>query len=229
MRESKRELRFDKDNCSSKESVIYGSRCVNSLAIQREIGIEDEIIRKSNSCATLEASQRSMLQTLLLNSKEIFYDGNLAIPNYSFKIQLFNDEYFKCKYYPIPKHYVEEVRGLIKEMVQHGIIRKQQTAYINPIVLVKKKNNSLRLCIDARQLNSRTIPYRDVPPRVDEIISNFNGAKYFTSLDLRNSYWQIRIDPESQKYTGFVFEGCTYVFERVPFGLKNSDAGLNHC
>ena len=80
-----------------------------------------------------------------MSNKEIFLEVDKPIANYKFNIELFDQTYFKSKNYPIPKSQIVEVRALVSEMVRLGIIHKQQTAYINPLVIVKKKDDSLRL------------------------------------------------------------------------------------
>ena len=224
-----REIDIQGSHCSEGKVKVQKSHDVNVVNFENSAVGNEEIRLKLDQCDTINSEQKSELEKLLQLNKVVFSDVVKPIANFKFKIELFDQSYFKCKNYPVPKSQVVEVRSLIHEMVRLGVIEKQQTAYINPLVVVRKKDNSLRICVDARQLNQRTIPFRDTPPKVDEILSNFNGARYFSSLDLRSSYWQIEISEESRKYTGFLFEGCTYTFCRVPFGLKNSGAILIHC
>ncbi|KAG8231758.1 hypothetical protein J437_LFUL012038 [Ladona fulva] len=61
-------------------------------------------------------------------------------------------------------------------MLAHGVIRKEKTAYVNPLLVVKRKHGGVRLCLDARQLNSLTIPENDVPPRIDDSLRNVHGS-----------------------------------------------------
>lgn len=97
------------------------------------------------------------------------------------------------------------------------------------MVIVKKKDGGLRLCLDARRLNAVTLPFRDAPPSVEEALQRFGGSIIFSSTDFSKAYWQMKVAEEDQKYTGFSFEGICYVFCRVPFGLRNSGAALIRC
>ena len=133
---------------------------------------------------------------------------------------------FRCKPYPVPFKYKEQVKLEIENMLTDGIIEKAKTSYINPLVIVKKKNNEIRLCLDARKLNEITIPQYDAPQTIDTMLSRLGKTKVFSKLDLKNSFWLIPLVSESQKYTGFSVEGNIYQFKVVPFGLQSASAAL---
>ncbi|KAK7862689.1 hypothetical protein R5R35_000930 [Gryllus longicercus] len=191
--------------------------------------IKEEIRKKVMEQEKLRVDQKNALYEMLISVKDVFKNHNEPVKGYQFRIELTDSRPFKAKNYPIPVAYRDEVRKLINEMIQEGVIRKATTAYTNPILVVKKKDGSLRLCLDARRLNAVTVPYRDVPPRIADMLLNFGGHEWFTSTDFRHAYWQMPIAQEDQQYTGFTFDGITFVFKRVPFGLKNSGAALIQC
>lgn len=207
------------------ENVHEEEVTINCLSTDIEIQIGEKL---SKYCH-LSEDQRQQLLSLLLNYSVIFTKGKEPVKNYEFSIELFDDTPFQARPYPIPKAYSEEVFALIKEMEEEKIIRRAATAYTSPLVIVRKKNGSLRICLDARRLNSVTVPFRDVPPRINEVLQEFSGKCWFTSTDLTAAYWQIPIQPSSQQYTGFLVNGVSYVFCRTPFGLRNSGAALIQC
>lgn len=133
---------------------------------------------------------------------------------------------FRCKPYPVPFKFKEQVKREIENMLIDGIIERAKTSYINPLVIVKKKNNEIRLCLDARKLNEITIPQYDAPQTIDAMLSRLGQTTIFSKLDLKNSFWLIPLAPESQKYTGFSVEGNIYQFKVVPFGLQSASAAL---
>ena len=88
-------------------------------------------------------------------------------------------------------------------MEEIGAIRRSNSPWASPIVLVKKKDGSLRFCIDLRKLNARTIKDAYSLPRIEESLDCLNGASIFTSLDLKSGYWQVELDDESIPLTAF--------------------------
>ena len=113
-------------------------------------------------------------------------------------IKLTNQTQFKESHRRIPLSKYEEVRKHLKEMLEVGVIRKSNSPWASTVVLVRKKDRTLRFCIDLRRLNKRMV--RDVYslPRIDEILDCLNGVKLFTALDLKCRYWQVELDEASK-------------------------------
>lgn len=215
-------MKFDEEKLIENEDEIdLCSSATNDLI--------ESIEEKVNSADLLDKEQKAKLSKLLISAKRVFEKNREPVKNYVFRIQLTDETPFKGRSYPIPVAYQEAISKQIEEMLEEGIIKRATTAYVNPIVIVKKQNGTLRLCLDARYLNSLTIPYRDVPPKIDEILLRFANKGYFSSTDFSKAYYQMRLHPKDQKYTGFVYKGRSYVFQRVPFGLRNSGAALVQC
>lgn len=191
--------------------------------------LDTVIHNKVRETSNLNEDCRDRLHRILCKYKTVFGPSIAPIKDYLFRIKLTSEEPFKCYQYPIPQAYRAEVEQLICNMLESGVIVKSNTPYINPILIVKKKNGKIRLCLDARKLNSRTVPYYDRPPRIDEILQKFYGVEWYTETDFTSSYWQLAIHPDDQKFTGFLYAGCVYHFTRVPFGLVNSGAALIQC
>ena len=107
------------------------------------------------------------------------------------EIKLSNPVPFKDRYRHIPPHEFEEVWSHLQDMLKVGAIRKSVSPWASPVVLVRKKDGSLRFCIDLRKLNSWTIKDAYSLPRIEESLDCLNGAIIFTSLDLKAGYWQV--------------------------------------
>lgn len=128
------------------------------------------------------------------------------------------------RYRRIPPSQYEEVRKHLKEMRDADVIRESFSPYASPVVLVRKKDGSLRFCIDFRKLNNHTTRDAYALPRVDEALQMMGGAKWFSSLDLKAGYWQIEIAEEDKHKTAFVLPPPFGLWEcnRMPFGLCNA-------
>lgn len=124
----------------------------------------------------------------------------------------------------IPLHYQEEVNKVIRDMLDKKIIRPSSSPWASPIVVVKKKDGSIRLCVDYRKLNAVTSKDNFPLPRIDVTLDALGGSKLFSTLDLKSGYWQVEVEKESRAKTAFVMPTGLYEFETMPFGLANAPA-----
>lgn len=168
---------------------------------------------------------------MLGNRKKAFADPNEALPyNTSVvaTIRTVDEEPIYAKLYPYPMGAADFVNGEIQELLKNGIIQKSKSPYNNPIWVVDKKgtddagNKKMRLVLDFRKLNERTVPDRYPMPNISMILGNLGKAKYFTTLDLKSGYHQITLAERDREKTAFAVNGGKYEFRRLPFGLRNA-------
>ena len=134
---------------------------------------------------------------------------------------------FRIPYRRIPPAMWDEVRDHLDGMLSAGVIEPSSSSFASPIVLVKKKDGSLRFCVDYRRLNSLTYKNAHTVPRPQDIFDRLANAKWFSSLDLKSGYWQLEVDPSSRAYTSFTAGPLGfYQFVKMPFGLCNAGASF---
>jgi hypothetical protein len=122
----------------------------------------------------------------------------------------------------VPPNLVPDVKKILQNWLKSGVIRESESPFASQMVLVRKKSGDIRICVDFRSLNRKTIKDAFPLPRVEDCINALNGAKYFCSLDLTQGYLQVEVHPDHKHKTAFRALGDLYEFNRLPFGLCNS-------
>ena len=122
-------------------------------------------------------------------------------------------------YRRIPPTQLGEVKQHLQELLEKEIIRPSSSPYASPIVLVRKKNGNLRMCVDYRQLNSKTRRDAFPLPRIDESLDALQGACFFSTMDLASGYHQVEVEEDDKPKTAFTTPFGLFEFNRMPFGL----------
>ena len=137
-------------------------------------------------------------------------------------IELTDSKPVRKSYGSVPPPLYQEVKDYILDLLNKGWIKKSVSGYASPMVCVRKKDSSLRLCIDYRALNEKSVHSMRPIPRIQESLDSLGGNKWFSTLDQGKAYHQGFVKPECRPYTAFTTPWGLYEWVRIPFGLSGA-------
>lgn len=177
--------------------------------------------------ATSELStvQNQQLQEMLNAEFKKFENIKECTHLVEHKIKMKTDEPIRLKYSPKNPTMRRVISDQVDDLLQKNLIEPSASAYCSPVVLVKKKDGSWRMCIDYRKINDQSERDAYPIPHIPNTLNRLKRAKFVTALDLKNGYWQIPIHAASRQYTAFIVPGRGLFQWRVmPFGLHSAPA-----
>uniref|UniRef100_A0A9J8AN32 ribonuclease H n=1 Tax=Cyprinus carpio carpio TaxID=630221 RepID=A0A9J8AN32_CYPCA len=169
--------------------------------------------------AQLRSLLKKYIDVFALEDEDLGYTDKIT-----HEIHLTDDEPITLPYRRVPPNQYKEVKDHISRLVRKGVIRESNSAYASPIVLVRKADGSIRLCVDYRKLNQKTKKDAFPLPRIDESFDALQGACYFSTIDLASGYHQVAMAEGDRHKTAFSTPFGLYEFLRMPFGVCNGPA-----
>ena len=184
----------------------------------------------SDLCLGVELSreQQNEILGVLGKRKKVFTDNPGKISTIKHGIHKGDDRPIRCRPYALPYAVRGKIQEEIQEMINTGIVLESDSPYASPMVVVKKKDGSNRICVDFRKLNRITVTDPEPMTTAEDLFQKLGQCQFFSKIALSKGYWQIPVADKDIHKTAFVTgDGC-YEFVRMPFGVKNSGATLVH-
>lgn len=210
-----------------KHSVILGLNCIKSFGLEQrkdlrvymnDVVIFNEYKSSSNEIQSLENENWSKI----VDQFSDLFEGIGKNERIFHSISLTSDKVIRHKIQQIPIHWKVQLKEHIKELKEMKVIKESTSEFRSRIVPIKKKDGTVRMAIDYRDLNKITRHDAFPMPRINDIIIKVSKATIFSKLDLKKGYYNVMMDKDSRKYTAFAFENKLYEFERMPFGLVSA-------
>lgn len=201
---------------SHKQSVSESSGCEPSKASSVTFDFAD---------SPIPSDWKAHITQKLSSMPEVFAQTDLDFgrtDKVQHHIKLSDETPFKHRARPIHPHDIEAVRQHLQELLTTGVIRESESPFSSPIVVVRKKNGQVRLCVDYRKLNLQTVKDAYALPRLDDTFTALSGSKWFSTLDLKSGYYQIEVAESDKPKTAFVCPLGFWEFNRMPQGVTNA-------
>ena len=128
-----------------------------------------------------------------------------------------------------PQGFQDEEEQYLKDQIDMGVVVPSKSPWASPVVLVRKKDGTVRWCIDYRKLNSVTVKDAYPLPRIDMCIDCLSEAKIFSTCDLQSGYWQLELDKDDQEKTAFITKYGLHHYTKIPFGLSSAPSTFQRC
>ena len=198
---------------------------INTIGVEMKESVDGDEWFENIDISHLGEDEKKCVEKLLRENHEAFSKNKNDIgfiSDFKMPINLMDNIPVSEAYRQIPRLLYDEVKNHIQNLLANGWIRRSQSSYASPMVCVRKKDGSLRLCIDFRKLNKKTIPDKQPIPRVQDILDGLGGQVWFTTLDMSQAYHQGEIREDSRRYTAFSTPWSLYEWIRIPYGLTNA-------
>ncbi len=223
-------------NVTNDKVTVHSRKFVGNLTKVNEAVSQIDLIEDENPTShqfdivhgnDISDNERDQLKALISKYGEVFASNPkkpTPVRNMTHRIITNDAQPVRKKPYRIPHAWNEEVSTQVQQMLDNGIIRPSSSPWNAPVILVKKKDDSMRFVCDFRGLNDVTKKDSYPLPHLRDVIDKMQGAKFWTTLDAASAYWSMPVAEEDKEKTAFSVPRGKFEFNVTPFGLCNAGA-----
>ena len=222
-----------KDPSCNIKSLILNADQIHQIMKDKEIEYVNMVIVRPNKendadISILSTNIPTEAQSLIEKYNDVFKEPPKGLPPYrdvDHRIKLMDKASpISRAPYRLSQPELKELEQQLKELSDNGYIQPSSSPWGAPVLFVKKKDGTMRMCVDYRGLNKLTIKDAYPLPRIDDLLDQTHGATIFSKIDLRAAYHQIRVKEEDIEKTAFRTRYGLFEYKVVPFGLTNAPA-----
>ena len=228
----------DQEMQSNDESQVCAVSLVDLTAEEMEDECSDGLIETPSVCESGEGTQvninpalsqeeQHQVRSLVQEFSGTFSEKPGRTTLMEHDIKLTTDTPVRVKQHVLPYSMMQAVNDEVRSMIELGVIERSESPYCSPVIIVKKKDNTNRFCIDFRVLNKITVFDAEPMPSMEQIFAKLAGYKFISKLDLSKGYWQIALSDRSKPYTAFQTPLGLFQFTVLPFGLVTAQASCS--
>lgn len=209
------ELVTDSNGCILRRKYYLGQATVNTVDI-----VSSPLSDLINNINSLDQRLQDEIVAIFQNYPCVLNKvGTIATGE--LRLRLKKDDVVNYRPYRLAPIERDKINHIITDLLEKNIIRESVSPFASPVLLVKKKDGSDRLCVDYRALNKLIEKDRYPLPLIEDQIDRLGKARYYISIDMKNGFYQVPVATDSIKYTAFVTPDGHYEFLKMPFGICN--------
>ena len=231
----------NQNECAAMMSVIEidedendAQECVHSIKLEENMcelplpnTVQKETWRDVMVNPELPEKEQKLIWSLVKDYADIFSDVPTETNLLTYQLRVNSDEIVRLKPYKIPFSLVSKVDEELDKLLKMGWIEQTTSEYASPLVVVKKKNGELRICVSYKDINRISVldpmPTKDM----EDILVKLGKSKFISTFDCSKGFYAIPLSEDSKKYTGFVHQNSHYQFTRLCFGLAVAPSAYN--
>jgi hypothetical protein len=216
----------ENDSPPTSSPLVFATFEPLRLDLSRTITPMEVLREKVDAISLLSPSQKSQLFDVLVSHQTAFNELPGRTNEYVHVIKMHDATPFIKRAYPIAFSLRPEVEKVVQQMLQLGVIMREASPFASPMTVVKKKDGSVRICLNARWINQQMVSDCEAPRPPEDLFHSFPSTRFMSAIDLRSSYWQIPLSTESTQYTAFLFNGQSYTYQVPRSGNSPSTTSM---